>query len=186
MPSTMQHSMVKNSAMSIESVGFGIARLMATTPLMSFEASPVTVMQPAMMPAMEQATATVMLPLPPASSALRIMEPVLFAASPAAAPGAPLCAATLSRTVPIRLTAMATRMAIAAENCSERTFAVTIHTRIISGSSRYRSRASLRNGVSSARGMPFRPSFFASRCTAMKMPEKYSTAGRMAYSVTLP
>ena len=34
MPSTMQQSMVKNSASSSESVGFGILLLRATTPLM--------------------------------------------------------------------------------------------------------------------------------------------------------
>lgn len=36
----------------------------------------VTVMQPAIMPAMEQATATVMQPRPPASKELKIMLPV--------------------------------------------------------------------------------------------------------------
>ena len=38
--------------------------------------------------------------------------------------------------VPTRLTAMEIRMAIAAENCSERMFAVTIQIRNTSGSSR--------------------------------------------------
>ena len=32
--------------------------------------------------------------------------------------------------------------------------------------------------------MPFRPSFFASRCTEMKMPVKYKIAGRMALTAT--
>ena len=43
----------------------------ATIAVMSLEARPVTVMQPAMTPAIEQATATVMVPLPPASRASR-------------------------------------------------------------------------------------------------------------------
>ena len=43
----------------------------ATMAVMSLDARPVTVMQPAMIPAIAQATATVMVPLPPASSASR-------------------------------------------------------------------------------------------------------------------
>ena len=73
-----------------------------------------------------------------------------------------------------------------AENCRERMLAVTSHTRITSGSSRYTERCSFQKLGSSLRGMPFSPSFFASRCTAMKMPVKYRMAGRMAHSVTWP
>jgi hypothetical protein len=51
--------------------------LMAMTPPMSLEARPVTVMQPAIMPAMEQATATVMQPRPPASRELKIILSLL-------------------------------------------------------------------------------------------------------------
>ena len=56
----------------------------------------------------------------------------------------------------------------------------TSQTRIIRGSSRYSLGASSLNLGSSLRGMPFRPSFLASRWTAMKMPAKYRKAGRMA------
>ena len=133
----MQQSMVRNSASSSESVGFGILLLRATTPLMSLDARPVTVMQPAIMPAMEQATATVMLPLPPASSASRIIRPVFLTAMPAALPVlVSFASAAASRIVPTRLTAMEMRMAMEAAYCSERMFAVTTQIRNTSGSSR--------------------------------------------------
>ena len=51
----------------------------ATMELMSLEARPVAVMQPAITPAIAQATATVMVPLPPASSASTIFIGVSFA-----------------------------------------------------------------------------------------------------------
>ena len=137
MPSTMQQSMVKNSASSSESVGFGILLLSATTPLMSLDARPVTVMQPAIMPAMEQATATVMLPLPPASSDSRIMRPVFLAVMPATLPVfVSRTSAEASRIVPARLTAMEMRIAMEAAYCSERMFAVTTQIKNTSGSSR--------------------------------------------------
>ena len=137
MPSTMQQSIVRKSASSSESVGFGMALLIAMTPLMSLDARPVTVMQPAIIPAMAQATATVMLPLPPASSESRIMRPVFLAVMPATLPVlVSRTSAEASQMVPTRLTAMEIRMAIAAENCSERMFAVTIQIRNTSGSSR--------------------------------------------------
>ena len=133
----MQQSMVKNSASSSESVGFGILLLSATTPLMSLDARPVTVMQPAIMPAMEQATATVMLPLPPASSASRIIRPVFLAVTPTVLPRFVSCtSAAASRIVPTRLTAMEMRIAMEAAYCSERMFAVTTQIKNTSGSSR--------------------------------------------------
>ena len=81
MPSTMQHSMVSTSASSEEEPE------MPTMMLMSLDASPVTVRQPAMTPAMPQATATVMTPRPPASRESKM----LFALKP---PSAPKVAAT--------------------------------------------------------------------------------------------
>ena len=57
MPSTMQHSMVSTRAIII----WPPERL--TMALRSLEARPVTVMQPEIMPATPQATATVMEPL---------------------------------------------------------------------------------------------------------------------------
>ena len=66
MPRTMQQSIVRNRAIRMPSIGLEMELEIAMTPLMRREARPVTVMQPAMMPAMEQATATVMQPLPPA------------------------------------------------------------------------------------------------------------------------
>ena len=93
--------------------------------------------EPAIIPAMAQATATVMLPLPPASSESRIMRPVFLAVMPATLPVlVSRTSAEASQMVPTRLTAMEIRMAIAAENCSERMFAVTIQIRNTSGSSR--------------------------------------------------
>ena len=80
MPSTMQHSMVRNRAMNIASAWLGIMRLIFTTALTSLDASPVTVMHPATTPAMEQATATVMHPRPPASRDPPIMAPRSLAA----------------------------------------------------------------------------------------------------------
>ena len=63
MPSTMQQSMVRSRPTM---VALPASWTMA---LIRMEARPVTVMQPAMMPAMAQATATVTAPLAPASRA---------------------------------------------------------------------------------------------------------------------
>ena len=99
---------------------------------MSLDARPVTVMQPAIMPAMEQATATVMLPLPPASSASRIIRPVLLAVTPTVLPRFVSCtSAAASRIVPTRLTAMEMRIAMEAAYCSERMFAVTLQSELV-------------------------------------------------------
>ena len=118
---------------------------MDTTALMSLEARPVAVMQPAMMPAMQHATATVMVPLPPASRASNILAGVMRL--------------PLSK----RLTTMATRIATVAENCMVRVLVVTSHTSTTSGSSRYIFLMSLLITGSSSLGMPLRRSFFASR-----------------------
>ena len=76
MPSTMQQNMVRKSPMNMAMAGTGTRDVTASTPLMSLEARPVTVTQPAIMPAMPQATDTVMAPLPPASRASRIFSGV--------------------------------------------------------------------------------------------------------------
>ena len=71
MPSTMQQSMVSTRAM----IMWPPERL--TMVLSSLEARPVTVMQPEMMPATPQATATVMEPLMPPSRASRNLVGVI-------------------------------------------------------------------------------------------------------------
>ena len=81
MPSTMQHSMVSTSASSEDEPE------MPTMTLISLDARPVMVRQPAMTPAMPQATATVMTPRPPASREAKM----LLALKP---PSAPKVAAT--------------------------------------------------------------------------------------------
>ena len=71
MPRMMQQIMVRNRATIVGSMTVTLL-LMETTAEIILEARPVAVMQPEMTPAMEQATATVMVPLPPASSASRM------------------------------------------------------------------------------------------------------------------
>ncbi len=78
------------------------------------------------------------------------------------------------------LTTIAVTVAIAAANAIVRLPDETRYTRITSGSSRYVFFKSGFTGGSSLRGTPCSPDFFASRCTQMKMPVKYSTAGRIA------
>ena len=82
--------------------------------LRSLEARPVTVMQPEMMPATPQATATVMEPLAPPSRELKIMAPrsPRERCMPIPALGL-LC--TPSRMMSGRLTTMVATMASAAE-----------------------------------------------------------------------
>ena len=76
MPSTMQQNMVRKRPMNMARAGMGTREVTASTPEISLEARPVTVTQPAIMPAMPQATDTVMAPLPPASRASRIFSGV--------------------------------------------------------------------------------------------------------------
>ena len=106
---------------------------MFTTALTSLDARPVTVIQPATMPAMEQATATVMQPRPPASREEAIMVAVSFTAW--AAKPSP-CWARLSRRMWGRLTRMVSTMAMAAENWRVRTPVDTSHTSTTRGTSR--------------------------------------------------
>ena len=107
------------------------------------------VMQPATRPAMAQATATVMVPLPPASRASRNFVGV---------------SRSSGLTIPTR---MAMPMATVAENCMVFRLRDTMTTRTTRGRSRYTLGSRDRSRGSSSRGMPFRPSFLASRCTAM-------------------
>ena len=116
-PRMMQQIMVRNSATRVGLMK-GTELLRAMTMPISLEARPVAVMHPAITPAMAQATATVMVPLPPASRASRI----LFR----------LMRLSLSN----RFTAMVTRMAMLAENCMVRVLVVTRATSTTSGSSR--------------------------------------------------
>ena len=133
MPRTMQQSMVRNKAANRAKDLLGIMPLTLTTVFTSREASPVTVMHPATMPAMEQATATVMQPRPPASREPRIIVPVSFTAWPTA----PSCFwAWLSQKMPGRLTAIASKIAREAENCSVRAPVDTSQTSTTRGSSR--------------------------------------------------
>ena len=119
-------------------------------------------MQPAMTPAIEQATATVMVPLPPASRASTILAKFSWLS------------------LFIRPTAIAATMDSAAAFCMEAVLKLTRTMSSTMGSSRYIFETSCLPGTISLREMPFRPSFFASRWTAMKMPAKYRKAGRMA------
>ena len=136
MPSTMQHTMVRNRASSVASWGSGMELLMAITAPMSLEARPVTVMQPAIMPAMEQATATVMQPRPPASSELKIILSLLTNTSPASFQPV-LPASWLSDMAAGKDTKMVRMMAMDAENCRERMLAVTSHISSARGIKRY-------------------------------------------------
>ena len=104
MPSTMQQSIVSTSAIMTrppETV---------TTAVMSFEARPVEVMQPATRPAMAQATATVMLLLAPASRASSTLVRVRLSLVSG------LCVTRLT-TLLAMPTPIVMRMAMAAENC---------------------------------------------------------------------
>ena len=86
--------------------------------VISLEARPVEVMQPATIPAMAQATATVMVPLPPASRASKILAGVMRSSL---------------LTIPTR---MVITMATAAQNCMVFMFRETMTTRTTRGSSR--------------------------------------------------
>ena len=89
-----------------------------TTALIRREARPVAVMQPEMMPAMPQATTTVMVLLPPASRASRILL-------------------TLTRfSLSKRLTKIVAKIARVAENCMERALVETSATSSTRGVSR--------------------------------------------------
>ena len=117
MPRTMQQIIVRNSAMTVGSTK-EMELEMETTAVISLEARPVAVMQPAMMPAMEHATATVMVPLPPASSASNIFLNEMRSS--------PLRSPTTTQAI----------METDAANCIVRAPLTTSHTRIISGRSR--------------------------------------------------
>ena len=117
MPRMMQHIMVKNSATMVGSITVTLL-LTDTTAEMSLDARPVVVMQPAITPAIAQATATVMVPLPPASSASIILPKVRRF--------------SLFR----KPTIMATNIAMVAEVCMVRTLVETMTTRTMSGKSR--------------------------------------------------
>ena len=136
-------------------------------------ARPVLVTQPATMPAMEQAAATEMVPLAPASreSSTFIKEMLSEVSS------RPRALLTKILTIP---TMMEMIIAIAAEKAMLRVPVETRTTRIIKGSSRYSLGASSLNLGSWSLGIPFRPSFLASRWTAIKIPAKYRKAGKMA------
>ena len=96
MPRMMQQIIVSSRPIMVASPAI------CTMALIRMEARPVTVMQPAIIPAMAQATATVMAPLAPASSASTILPKV-------------------SRSSLFRKpTTMAARMDTAAENCMVR------------------------------------------------------------------
>ena len=90
----------------------------ATMAVISLEARPVEVMQPATIPAMAQATATVMVPLPPASKASMNLFTVMRS--------------SLLK----RLTMMVITMATAAQNCMVRRSRETMTTSTTRGSSR--------------------------------------------------
>ena len=79
---------------------------------------------------------------------------------------------------------MAARIDTAAENCMVRVPEDTSQISRARGMIRYACLAREDQGTISDLGIPFRPSFFASRWTAMKMPVKYSRAGRMAFTAT--
>ena len=123
MPSTMQHSMVSISA------------IIATPPdtltirVIRIEARPVEVMQPATRPAIEQATATVMVPLPPASSASSALAMVRLSVVSG-------LLVALFTNVLMMPTTMVIPMAMVAESCMVNWFVDTSTTRMIRGSSR--------------------------------------------------
>ena len=97
--------------------------------LSSLEARPVTVMQPEMMPATPQATATVMEPLAPPSRASTILPKVRKSDR------SPLLPA-ISTTLLIRPTATAATMAMAAEKAMVYMLVETITTSSTRGASR--------------------------------------------------
>ena len=123
MPSTMQQIMVRNRAMSACPPD---TRTMA---VISLEARPVVVMQPATRPAMEQAAATLMVPLAPASRASKNLPTVMLSDLSG-------FLVTLLTTLVIRPTTMVTMMAMVAEDCMVRLPEDTSQTRITRGSSR--------------------------------------------------
>ena len=123
MPRMMQQNMVRNRAtMAWPPESF-------TTMLMSLEPRPVEVTHPATRPAMEQATATVMVLLAPASSASMNFENVRLSDV------SPVFDSLLIRLFAIPTT-MVTTMAIAADACMEFLPVETRYTRMTSGSSR--------------------------------------------------
>ena len=93
-------------------------------------------MQPEIMPAMEQAVATVMLPRPPASREEKIMFQSFFPAHRGRL--LPLSAASFfpSMNRAGRLTIMDRMIAMEAENCSVRVLVATSQTSTTRGSSR--------------------------------------------------
>ena len=117
-------------------------------------------MEPATSPAMAQATATVTQLLAPASSASTNFEKVRLSLLSS------LLVARVTRLLK-RPTRIVIPIATAAENCMVRLLVETSQTSTTSGSSRYTFGRSSRKRGSSLRGMPLRPSFFASRWTAM-------------------
>ena len=74
---------------------------------------------------------------------------------------------------------------MAAEKAMVLKLVETMTTSTTSGSSRYIFLISCLNTGSWSLGMPRSPVRFASRWTAMKMPRKYSAAGRMARTMML-
>ena len=152
----MQQSIVRKSARSFA---------LPLTPMMACRiwlARPVIVRQPATMPATQQATPTEMHPCVPPAKASKNFFGVMRVS------------------LENMLTTIAATVATAAANAIVRLPDETRYTRITSGSSRYVFFRSGFTGGSSLRGTPCSPDFFASRCTQMKMPVKYSTAGRIA------
>ena len=112
MPSTIQHNIVRNSAIS------GFPWETATIAVISFDARPVDVIHPATSPAIAQATATVIVPRQPASSASTSFFSVI-------------------RLFRFRApTAIAAKIATDAENCIVNVFVDTSTTSTINGASR--------------------------------------------------
>ena len=122
-PRMMQQIMVRNSAM--------IARPpeILTIAVISVDARPVVVMQPATRPAIAHATATVTVLLPPASSASKNFSTVKCSA------GSSMFLDLLIMLLIIP-TMMVQTIAIAAEVCMVRAWVETRTTRTTSGSSR--------------------------------------------------
>ena len=137
-----------------------------TTIEINSEANPVEVMQPATSPAIAQATATVITPLPPASRASRIFFKFILSSE-------------LNNP-----TIMLIPIATVAENCIVYIFVETKITRIINGNNKYIFGNKFFNFGNSSFGIPFKPNFLASRWTAIYIPTKYNTAGKIAFNAT--
>ena len=127
MPRTMQQSIVRMRARSRPRTGEGMLWLRFTMAPMSLEARPVTVMHPATIPAIEQATITVMQLFPPAERDSRIIFPVFFAILPKF---------FSALRWPGIATRMATAIAIDAEYARLLMLPATSHTRMMMGRSR--------------------------------------------------